>query len=277
MHIQRISASGACWKIITAAVFAAALFFSAGNSSAETLNIGILKNDYFKSADDLRPFADFIQHRNKYADYRIIEKSDPEKIAEALSSGRIQMAFISVYPAMLMQKYHGKAPDMTVTAQGSLYIKSCIFVPKDSSVKWVSDLKGKTIAFSSPYSTGGYYLPAEYIAKAVGTGHFKELFSEKWDDVFTQVFLKKADAGATQYADYEEALPPLYRSVFRTVAETESIPGLFLYIRSGKEKNELIRSVLSFSTDGKNAKSVINCFSPVDFDWKTLYKSITIR
>jgi ABC-type phosphate/phosphonate transport system substrate-binding protein len=258
-------------------VFAAALFFSAGNSSAETLNIGILKNDYFKSADDLRPFAVYVRQLNKYTNYRIIEENSPEEIAEALSAGRIQMAFISVYPAVLMQKYYSKAPDMIVTAQDTLYTKSCIFVLKDSSVKWVSDLKDKTIAFSSPHSTGGYYLPAEHIAKAIGAGHFKRLFSEKWEDVFTQVFLKKADAGATQYADYEEALPPLYRSVFRTVAETESIPGLFLYIRSGKEKKELIRSALSFSTDGKKEKSVINGFSSVDFDWKTLYKSVTFR
>ncbi len=277
MYIQRISASGACRKIISAAVFAAALFFSAGNASAETLNIGILKNDYFKSVDDLRPFAEFIKQQNKYTDYRLTESSDPRKIADALSAGRIQMAFISVYPAVLMQKYYEKAPDMIVAAQNTLYIKSCIFVLKDSSVKWVSDLKNKTIAFSSPYSTGGYYLPAEYIAKAVGTGHFKGLFSEKWDDVFTQVFLKKADAGATQYTDYEETLPALYKSVFRTVAETESIPGLFLYIRSGKEKKELIASVLSFSNDKKNKKSAINGFSPVDFDWKSLYRSVSLR
>lgn len=277
MYIQRISASGTRRKIINAAVVAAVLFFSYGNTCAETLNIGILKNDFFKSPEELRRFAAYVQQQNKYTGYKIIESDSPQGFAETISEKRVQLAFISVYPAVLMQKYLGKAPDMIVSTHDTIYIKSCIFVLKDSPVKWVSDLKDKTIAFPSRHSTGGYYLPVEYVEKVVGTGHFKELFPDKWDDVFTQVYLKKADAGATQYTDYEDVLPPLYRSVFRTVAETESIPGLFLYIRSGKEKKKLIRSVLSFSSDRKTDESVINGFSPVDFDWKTLYKSVTVR
>lgn len=277
MHIQRISASGTCRKIITAAVFAAAVFLSAGSLHARTLNIGILKNDYFKSPEELRPFALFIQQQNKYTDYTIIESDSPQSIAEAMSKGRVQMAFISVYPAVMLHKRYGSAPDLSVTANGTLYIKSCIFVLKDSPVKWVADIRNKTVAFSSPFSTGGYYLPESHIAKIIGNGQFKRLFAENWDDVFTQVFLKKSDAGATQYVDYEELLPPLYKSVFRTIAETESIPGLFLYIADKKEKNKLMNAALSFSADKKPNRSVINGLSPIDFDWKTLSKSILVR
>ena len=276
MHIQRISASGACRKIIRTAVIAAALFLSAGLSYAETLNIGILKNDYFKNTDELRPFADFVMHSGKYTAYKIIETDNPQETAEALAKGRIDMAFLSIYPSVIMHKNHRIAPDMAVTANNSLYIKSCIFVLKESHTKWINDLKNKTVAFSSPYSTGGYFLAHSHMRKMFYNAPFTSLFAEGWNDVFTQVFLKKADAGVTQYTDYENILPPLYKSTFRTIAETESVPGLFLYIRNDKNKTLLVRSCLMFGDEGKNGESVINSLSLIDFDWKNLFKSVLV-
>ncbi|MCD8554813.1 PhnD/SsuA/transferrin family substrate-binding protein [Seleniivibrio sp.] len=276
MHIQRISASGACRKIIRTAVFAAALFLSAGLSYAETLKIGILKNDYFKGTDELRPFADFIMHSGKYSGYKIVETDSPQETADALTKGRINMALLSIYPSAIIHRNHQNIPDMVVTANNSLYVKSCIFVLKESPVKWISDLKNKTVAFSSSYSTGGYYLSYSHMRKMLYGAPFASLFAESWDDVFTQVFLKKADAGATQYTDYENVLPPLYKSTFRTIAETESVPGLFLYIRNDKNKSFLIRSCLVFGNEEKNRESVIDSLSLIDFDWKNLFKSLPV-
>jgi ABC-type phosphate/phosphonate transport system substrate-binding protein len=279
MHIQRISASGTCRKIITAAAFTAALLLSLLGAQAETLKIGILKNDYFRGGEQVRPFAEYIQQNTGKAFYdtQIVELESPAVMAQELKKGKLNAAFLSLYPSALMMEHYADSPDLVVSANNSIYVKSSIFVLKESPIKKVGDLKGKRVSFASQYSTGGYYLASRYIAKVIGNGSFKSLYVNGCKEVFTAVFLKKAEAGVTQHTDYEGKLPALYKDAFRTLTETESIPALFFYVRRSPEKNIILQSSLSFKSDKSANETVINNLSPIGFDWKTLCKSILLH
>ncbi|WP_277656719.1 phosphate/phosphite/phosphonate ABC transporter substrate-binding protein [Seleniivibrio woodruffii] len=271
MYFQRISASGHR-KIITAAVLCIAAIFFSVSAEAEILKIGVIKNDHFFRDSDIQPFAQYIADKSGHFERPVIEQLDtPKDVAEALENGKIHMAFVSAYPAMLMHSAEGTKPDMLASLNKSLYIKSYIFVPKESRIKHITELKNKKIAFTSPYSTAGFYLPSGTLGKNIGKNSYKESFYGSSEEVYTAVYLKKADAGVTLCYNFQKRLQPLYKDTFRIIAETESLPGLFVYFGKSESAKRLPAAALKFS---RPSGSQITSFSPVEFDWQALFRSI---
>jgi phosphonate transport system substrate-binding protein len=124
---------------------------------------------------------------------------------------------------------------------------SVIVVPKDSEIKTIADLEGKTIGFADPVSTTGHLLPKSTIVKELGIGveeleksFFKSVqFAGGHDKALIGVVRGQYDAAgvsAMMPAMLEEK-GIIEKGSYRVIAESEAIPvGAPFAVRSGLDQ-----------------------------------------
>lgn len=118
---------------------------------------------------------------------------------------------------------------------------SIIIVPKNSPIKTVADLKGKTFGFVDPVSTTGHLLPKSMLVKQLGitpkeleSGFFKEVsFAGGHDKAVLGVVRGQYDAAATAsiMPATLESKGLIAKDAYRVIAESESLPGTAIGIR----------------------------------------------
>lgn len=109
------------------------------------------------------------------ADIEVIVPMSNAGVVEALKYGHADAAMMSAWPASLAATRAGadvvlaEMRDVILNETPSVapYYYSYYVVPKDSPYQTLEDVKGKTVAYSSPTSTSGYIFP---VAKLVGDG-----------------------------------------------------------------------------------------------------------
>jgi phosphonate transport system substrate-binding protein len=88
---------------------------------------------------------------------------------EALRSGRLHVAGINAGSTPVAVNCGGFVPVVQMaTPEGNWGYTMEFIVPKDSPIKALPDLKGKTIAFVSPTSLSGYKAPVLFLKREVG-------------------------------------------------------------------------------------------------------------
>ncbi|MGZ5280498.1 MAG: phosphate/phosphite/phosphonate ABC transporter substrate-binding protein, partial [Pseudobdellovibrionaceae bacterium] len=125
--------------------------------------------------------------------------------AQGLISKKVHVAYMDSLPFLLASK----EADLEVIAvekrKGRTDYDSLIVVPKDSPVKSIQDLKGKSMAFTSQTSTSGYLFP---FAKLVQNKEIKKAdelntyfstitYAGGYDKALLAVANGQADAAAT--------------------------------------------------------------------------------
>lgn len=95
-------------------------------------------------------------------------------------------------------------------------IKGTIIVKKDSPIKSITDLKGKTIAATDPGSAGAYLVQMMMLNKAgIKKEDVKVIFEKKRDPVAEAILAGKAEAGFVRDDDVEKlkAGPEKFRKI----------------------------------------------------------------
>jgi phosphonate transport system substrate-binding protein len=96
------------------------------------------------------------------------------------------------------QKYGAQVKLRTVRFGHSVYY-GMIIAKSSSSIKSISDLQGKSIAYTDALSTSGYLYPKKLLERnKIKTS--KETFVGKHDEVVRQVYEGKVDAGAAFFS-----------------------------------------------------------------------------
>lgn len=147
---------------------------------------------------------------------------------------------------------------------------SVIVVPKDSEIKTIADLEGKTIGFADPVSTTGHLLPKSTIVKELGIGveeleksFFKSVqFAGGHDKALIGVVRGQYDAAgvsAMMPAMLEEK-GIIEKGSYRVIAESEAIPvGAPFAVRSGldQEMKDNIKKFLLSYDDPQYFKNIL--------------------
>lgn len=127
--------------------------------------------------------------------------ADYNGVIEALRSKRLDVAYLGPFSYVLgttVAEIEAFAVAETKKA-GRTYYHSQVIAHKDSGIKTVADLKGKTFAFVDPSSTSGHLFPKAGLMKA-GFNTDKEfgrvIFSGSHDSNAIAVQNKKIDAAA---------------------------------------------------------------------------------
>ena len=147
---------------------------------------------------------------------------------------------------------------------------SVIVVPKDSDIKTIADLEGKTIGFADPVSTTGHLLPKSTIVKELGIGveeleksFFKSVqFAGGHDKALIGVVRGQYDAAgvSAMMPSMLEEKGIIEKGSYRVIAESEPIPvGAPFAVRSGldQEVKDHIKEFLLSYDDPQYFKNIL--------------------
>ncbi|PKO44449.1 MAG: phosphonate ABC transporter substrate-binding protein [Betaproteobacteria bacterium HGW-Betaproteobacteria-3] len=157
--------------------------------------------------------------------------ADYNGVIEALRSKRLDVAYLGPFSYVLgatVADIEAFAVAETKKA-GRTYYHSQIIAHKDTGIKTVADLKGKTFAFVDPSSTSGHLFPKAGLLKA-GFNPDKDfgrvIFSGSHDSSAIAVQNKKVDAAAVADRIYEAAITKglVKREDINVVWKSDPIP-----------------------------------------------------
>ena len=125
--------------------------------------------------------------------------TDYAAVVEALATKKIDMAWLGGFTYVQTKiRTNGTANPIIQRVEDEKFT-SVFIVPADSSLKSLSELKGKTMAFGSPSSTSGHLMPRYFLMQA-GINPDKDFkniaFSGAHDATVAFVASGKADVGA---------------------------------------------------------------------------------
>ncbi len=136
----------------------------------------------------------FVKHMEKVTGKKVVffpVQSNAAQL-EAMRSGRLHVAGFNTGSNPIAVSCAGFVPfGMMAKNDGSFGYEMEIIVPADSPLKSPSDLKGKTLAFTSPTSNSGFKAPSAILKGEFGLvkdKDFKATFSGKHDNSILGVY-----------------------------------------------------------------------------------------
>ncbi len=165
---------------------------------------------------------------------------DHAAAVEALRHGDADISFMGALPFVLAEAQIGAVPLLSEIYRGTATYRGRIFVRRDSAIKTLADLRGRTIAFADPISESGYLFPLDLFVQAglvLGPGKAAEFFDRVFfAGGYQQAMQAMAEglvdaAGASQYADL--LLTPEQQQAVTWIAESPPIPSHLVIARPG--------------------------------------------
>ena len=173
--------------------------------------------------DNLRPAVRFLEKRlgRKIKYFVTISYSSA---VEALNAKKADIAFMSPLPYILANKHTGAEAILGEIYQGKSYYQSKIFVRRDSGIKSLADLKGKSIAYVDPISSSGFMYPHDIFIR---TGLAKGGLANPEGGFFRRVYFAGGD---------EQAI----RAVFGGFVDAAGVSEYSINLLKQKERDELV-------------------------------------
>ncbi len=227
-----------------------------------------------KLIGSVKPAMDFLE-REMGRKIRYFITLNYSAAVEAMIAKKADVSFMPPLPYVLAHKYSGVEAVLGEVYEGRPYYHSRIFVRKDSGIKKLSDLKGKTIAYVDPISSSGFMYPHDVFARA---GLVRGGLEKPEGGFFRRVYFAGGDqqaigsvvggfvdaAGVSQYA--VNLLRGDQRDKIAAIAQSARIPSHNVVVRKGlhpevrqrlvsammkmnRPENRALRRVL-YGTDG---------------------------
>ncbi|MCL4455171.1 MAG: phosphate/phosphite/phosphonate ABC transporter substrate-binding protein [Deinococcus sp.] len=193
-----------------------------------------------QNSDQLKPaaqaIADFIEKEFKgTVEVEIFIPTEYRGLIEAMRGGKLDFAFFPPDGYVLANREAGAQVMLKSVRFGNPFYWSAIIVRKDSGIKRIEDLEGKTIAWVDPVSAAGYVFPrAALISRGIFPDKFfsKQVNAGKHDAVVLSVLNKSVDAGATFANDdrnksgaWTQFLKPAEAAQLTAIFYSKPIPG----------------------------------------------------
>ena len=178
-----------------------------------------------------------------------------------LKTGAVDITSISpgVYAEMLNQGNNALKYIITVKGPFGDHYFGHIFVRKDSNLKSITDLKGKSMGFVDVGSSSGYKYPISIFLKAniLPDNYFSDLFFlGSHDKVVDGVAGGQVTIGATGDQNYLRGIKK-YGDIFYTITKTPPIPAdawvaansVKVLLASGFRKDERVESLINLGVN----------------------------
>lgn len=175
---------------------------------------------------------DFLKHMEKVTGKKVVffpVQSNAAQI-EAMRAGRLHVAGYSTGPTPLAVNCAGYVPAAIMAAKDGIFgYEMEIITHVDSPIKKVEDLKGRTLAFTSPTSNSGFKAPSALLRsefKLEADKDYKTTFSGKHDNSVIGVANKDYDAAAVA----NEVMIRMFergvvdKSKLRTIYKSQTFP-----------------------------------------------------
>ena len=168
------------------------------------------------------PLADYLAKELKQPVHIRVQKSFQSHV-DFVGQDQADIAFMGPAPYIVIRKSYGAKPLLAKLEESDTsFLHGVIAVRLESPITSLADLKGKSFAFSDPFSTMGYIVPRAMLAQAgVPVSQLgRHDFLNSYSDVALAVLGGYFDAGALKddiFAEYE-------KRGLRVLATSEPVP-----------------------------------------------------
>lgn len=175
---------------------------------------------------------DFIQHMSDVTGKKVVFFPVQSYAAqyEAMRSGRLHVAGVNTGGNPVAVSCAGFVPFASMSKDGKVVgYEMEIIVPADSDIQSPADLKGKTLAFTSPTSNSGFKAPSALLKSEFGLEadkDYKTTFSGKHDNSILGVANKDYEAAAVANSVLHRMLDRgvVKADQYRTIYTSQTFP-----------------------------------------------------
>jgi len=280
-----------CLLMLLACHWAGAAPVGAGAAdSGEVLVIGRISDDPRRHYDQLRPLLDYVVPRLASVgirEGRVLMARDAQQMASYLRRGRVDWVTETSGMGVSLAERTGARILAVTERDGVSSYHSVVFVRRDSGIRSLVELRGRSIGLQQSNSTSAYIAPA---AALLAAGLKMELllspidrpspdsvgyvFAQSENNISTWVHKRLVDAGAYSNLDWGNLhrLPLAYRDDLLVIHETPDYPRAVEVVRADLDPRveAALRAVLLAAGDEPAAREPLlrffgtSRFLPVD-------------
>jgi phosphonate transport system substrate-binding protein len=211
---------------------------ASAEDAGKEFRVGLIGADPGQILQDFDPFVVYLGSRLRGSgirDVTVIVVKDVDQMHTRVKEGKLDFILASAFPIVEMER-DGLVPTVLAVQGTAREYPAVFFVRKQSSLRGLGDLRGKTVVFGTPSSTAGYAM-----AKAVlimnnvavsettaGPAHGGAVRCEFAGEAINQAFRvirDRADAGVFSSSDWSE-LSRKERSQLRIIHRTAPVINL---------------------------------------------------
>ena len=219
--------------------------------------------------EDIQPVVDYLQEELQ-VEIKHFAATDYAGVVEALRNDTADAGFMGPLQYVMAHHFAGAYPIVGEVYGDTPTYTSQIFVRKDSGLRTLRDLRGKTIAFVDPISSSGYMYPldtfksAGLISKKEDADKFfkKVYFAGGDEQAIRAVFNRFVDAaGIGQYA--YSLLRAEERDEIMHIAESKPLPSHCVVVRKGlpRERAQALQRSLLALNEGPRRDLLRNLYN----------------
>jgi phosphonate transport system substrate-binding protein len=215
----------------------------------KTLTLGMVSETHRKEIEEhFHEFVRYLARRlngGAEIDARVVTAPTPFELARLLDQRRVDFYMESAYPTYIINFVHGSGRLLLRRWKSGLAdYHSVIFTRRNSGLRRIEDLKGRTIVFEDAGSTSGYLLPKLYLSRQglklvekksfdpnTLPGDVAYFFAYSREKLLNAVATGRADAGAFSSDDFG-SLEEKKRLEIAVLAQTERLPRHLLSVRA---------------------------------------------
>ncbi len=199
-------------------------------SIATELKLGLLPR--LSEKEMIEGFTPLAQYLEKEVGIKVklVVPKDFDTWTNEAKAGAYDIAYTNPYLYVVVKKALKDAQPIGIASEPEIGTKlyGTIIVKKDSPIKSIADLKGKTIAATDPGSAGAYLVQMLMLQKAkLKKDDVKIIFEKKRDQVAEAVLAGKADAGFLRDDDVEKL--KVGGDKFRRLGKSDPIPNWVIF------------------------------------------------
>lgn len=208
----------------------------------DVLVLGRISDDPKAHYEQLKPLLDYVVPRMSdvgVREGRILMARDPQQMASYLRRGRVDWVTETAGTAVLLRQRAGAQPLLLTERDGVSHYHSVFFARRDSGLRSLADLPGRSVAFQRPSSTSAYFAPA---SELLARGYALEIllspterlesqavgyvFARSELNIATWVHKGLVDAGVMSHLDWANPrrMPAAFRRDFVLIGRTQEFP-----------------------------------------------------
>ncbi|MDH3554751.1 MAG: phosphate/phosphite/phosphonate ABC transporter substrate-binding protein [Syntrophobacteria bacterium] len=255
--------------------------------SRPSLVLGLIpERNIFKQLDRYEPLATYLSEKIG-ADVKLKVLTRYGNLIDNFASAGLDGAFFGSFTYTLAHAKLGvEAIARPETVGGVSTYYGLIFVRKDSDIKSVQDMKGKSFVFVDRATTAGYLLPLAFF-RAHRIENYKTFFKETYfsgthEDAIYDVLNKKAEIGAAKNTVFARlaAADSRVKDELVILARSPEVPENGLAVRNDLDhaiRNKLQEALLNMQNESQGIQvlkdlGAMRFIETTDSDYANVYK-----
>lgn len=216
---------------------------------SKTITLGLVSETGRSAIEEhFRDFVRYVARRlssGPEIEGKVLVAATPFQLVKLLEQRRVDFYVESAYPTYTINYVHGAGKTLLRRwKSGMTEYQGLIFTSRDSGIRRLEDLRGKTIVFEDPGSTSAYLLPKVFLQRSgfklvqkrefdpyASPMEISYLFAYSQQKLLDLVLKKQAAAGAFSNDDHAN-LSDRDKSDITVLAQTERLPRHLLSVRS---------------------------------------------